>query len=486
MNRIENKTSGEYTSEITSLNILKNLPYINVVLDGSTIKISAGSMFDIAGVVYAQDTVYEVGAYDEGKYVVVSSTGFAIEAATPIWSDLYQSYYSSGKRVLAKCVDDQVLLLNDQNYMSGLGIKMYEESLFDYYKNLFTAYQDQPVMTNQDITDQGNFRKVIWTGTYYVGVGSKATSSTGASTDYYNGIAYSSDLLNWTWCSLPNNSTAGRFIQDVADNGSGTLIAVQYQITTAWKVYKSTNHGVSWSDITSSVASAGTAACSGITYTNNKFIISGSESNCIFHSSNNGTSWTKATVGVWPYKVIYANSIYVAACSGAIYSSTDLSTWTLRQTITSGYAYDVVYENGTFIAFGGTSANRAIWTSTNGTSWDEYSASDAAVDFATWASATHSFRSGVYFQGRWWIVARQDYCCVASTPTLINNNWTRIWATPFYKSASDTNYTCNFETITECNGYLVIGGYPQSTTGKFGWSYSIIKPKVLWQNTTDF
>jgi len=482
MDRIENKTSGEYTSEKSSLDKLKNLPYINITVVDNAIVVSPGSMFNIGEDVYAQDSTYTIGAYDEGKYVVVSSSGFAIETATPVWSDIYSGFYSSGKRVLAKLVNDQALLLDENNYMSGMGMKIFNDSIFDYCKNLYEYYDVIPKCTNQDTTAQGVFRKVIWTGTYYVGAGSKSKTSTGLTTDLEEGIAYSTDLINWTWCSIPNKSSTFAFIIAIDTDGSGNLIAANNKTSTDHRVWRSTNHGVTWSNITSTVGAAATQMVDNVTYANGYFFILGGESSCIFYSSNL-TSWTKVAPGMRAQGIAYGASIYVISGSTTIYSSSNLSSWTLRLTVTSGSLNNTRFINNTFVTFGATSTERSIWTSTNGTSFTGNSASNAPVEFATWSASTHAFRDGIYYDGKWWIIARGQELRVASTVT--GNYWSKPWITQNWKVYDDSNYWHNFDTINECNGNIVIGFFPQSSNLKYGYSYAVV-PKTRFENITDF
>ena len=112
------------------------------------------------------------------------------------------------------------------------------------------------------------------------------------------------------------------------------------------------------------VLSAVSGASAGICHDGTRYVVVG-DSGLVMTSTDGGT-WSKVTTNISSVnlvKVSYGAGIYVAVTNDSkIYSSTDLATWTLRQT-TSGTA-GVVFGGGVFVAYGG-----EIYSSTNGTSW---------------------------------------------------------------------------------------------------------------------
>lgn len=90
-----------------------------------------------------------------------------------------------------------------------------------------------------------------------------------------------------------------------------------------------------------------------------------------YSTSGQNDAWSESTINgsFSGYGICYGNSLYIAVgASGAIYTSTDRTTWTARTSGTSDILYSVEYSStlGMYCAVGGTGA---IVTSTNGTTW---------------------------------------------------------------------------------------------------------------------
>jgi spore germination protein YaaH len=95
------------------------------------------------------------------------------------------------------------------------------------------------------------------------------------------------------------------------------------------------------------------------------FVITGASG--LIMTSSNGLSWTPRTSGttVWISDVMYGNGYYVAVGNTRILRSADGITWSFTTNAT--YLYRAAYCAGVFKAAG---ASGAIWTSTDGLSWE--------------------------------------------------------------------------------------------------------------------
>ncbi|WP_310613727.1 hypothetical protein [Limnohabitans sp.] len=114
--------------------------------------------------------------------------------------------------------------------------------------------------------------------------------------------------------------------------------------------------------------------------------------------SNDGNTFAKLSLNF--ARIVYGNSIYVGVASGAIYSSSDGLSWTLRK---SSFAYaGLEFNSGVFIA-----ADRAVglFRSIDGIAWISVGASVIGGNWVFNTTRQLPFKA-IYFKNVWYVQAR--------------------------------------------------------------------------------
>lgn len=187
-----------------------------------------------------------------------------------------------------------------------------------------------------------------------------------------NVAAYSSDGNTWSTTSLPGGTQAWKSI----GYGNNTFIITSYAPGIAPLLQRSTNDGVTWSNVTAGLGNSA-LAFSDIGFGNNKFIMTIFGSSIAKRSTDLGATWSNVTMSStskWN-SIAYGNGKWVAVseytpgtiASKAAVSTNDGNTWsevTLANTSWAG----LTYANGVFIASDNYSGN--VVFSTDGTTWN--------------------------------------------------------------------------------------------------------------------
>lgn len=110
-------------------------------------------------------------------------------------------------------------------------------------------------------------------------------------------------------------------------------------------------------------------------YANNQFV--GSRDGTKIVTSADGISWTEITTNIpntaaFPV-LAFGNSVYllIQQSDGSVYTSTDLATWQASQTPANAALGFVTFGNGLFVAIGSSSGAPTIFTTSDGSSWNE-------------------------------------------------------------------------------------------------------------------
>lgn len=191
---------------------------------------------------------------------------------------------------------------------------------------------DGDTFTARTMPSSQDWGKVCWTGTNYVCANIVGTSA-----------AYSTDLVTWNASTL-NTSSSGSY--SIASNGAGKVVLAS---TTTPQL--STDHGVTWADITGVVADW-------VCYVGGLFVAI--DANTVnYKTSSNGSSWTARTAPA--SKTFFSNADYycehggtliASMTDGTVYKTTDGINWTLLGTApyTDGYLRTLII-NGVYFAY---------------------------------------------------------------------------------------------------------------------------------------
>ena len=193
--------------------------------------------------------------------------------------------------------------------------------------------------------------KLIWTGTYYIGI-----SLEGAIVRSLDGI---------TWTSANVFATAGT---DIVYNGRILVAVGTGTIATAIKY--STDHGSTWLNATGAITNS--ALC---VATNGKIWLVGYSGGILY--SLNGLSYAQATSFTQPYSIAWNGTVFVAVgqdTTANIKYSYDGITWTnSRLDLGSSYFTQdgsaVAWNGSLFIAVGRSPSNSEYKSSTDGITW---------------------------------------------------------------------------------------------------------------------
>lgn len=236
-------------------------------------------------------------------------------------------------------------------------------------------------------------------------------------------VSYSNNLKNWTSKLLNSNDTSS---DSIAYGNSIFVIAS----SSTYGIYTSSD-GINWTNRDLKVYSnyAGrniNAAFNAVRFLNNQFVIvtgtsfAGGRLEGHVLVSSNGINWSdKAEISASLMEIAYGNGIYVTVGNeGAIYTSTDLSNWTKRESNTSLKLVGVSFGKGLFIITGDSGI---ILTSADGITWTKQESNTdsylirsrygngmyvacgynavllTSVDGITWTEQNEGYSSGVWF-----------------------------------------------------------------------------------------
>jgi hypothetical protein len=188
-------------------------------------------------------------------------------------------------------------------------------------------------------TSSGNTPSIAFGSGRYVLINGSGTS----------GVAYSTDLVNWTQGSFPS----------IANSIRRVIFANSLFVAVGTNSCFTSPDGITWTSRT-----IPTGIYSDVIYANGLYVAYG---NSIISTSPDGVTWTSRFTATGVNQVIYGNSLFVAVCGdGAIQTSTDGLTWTAR---TSGATFSLngVCWNGTNYVAVGTFGR--FLTSPDGTTW---------------------------------------------------------------------------------------------------------------------
>ena len=124
--------------------------------------------------------------------------------------------------------------------------------------------------------------------------------------------------------------------------------------------------GATWSVQSSGIESWLTAVAFG----NGRFVAAGGPG--VVVTSEDGTNWVRQPfpVGTYPNAIAFGNDRFVVGSYSFLFMSTDGEHWTGPTSLSSAAIYSLAYGNGLFVGVG---ANNAIFTSTDGISWNNQS-----------------------------------------------------------------------------------------------------------------
>jgi hypothetical protein len=209
-----------------------------------------------------------------------------------------------------------------------------------------------------------------------------------------------------------------------------------------------------------------------VTYAAGLYIAVGGNSSslCYIDSSTDGFTWTNrvnvtlgASTGL--SDVIYANSIFVAiGSSGAIYSSTNGTTWTSRTSaLGTADLLKIEYLNGYFIVC----ASAGIMYSTNGTTWTAQTMVSQNVSSYTW-------NFSAYVNSRWVSLAKNSQNAFGISTAIGTTTFTNSQG-PTYSSDKVANSGSRL--VVSCSGATTHDSIQTSIDGQV-WS-GVIKPTAF-------
>lgn len=237
--------------------------------------------------------------------------------------------------------------------------------------------------------NDGGFYKTTDNGSNWTHLGS------GLVTSQVYRMSSAQTVTNENICGLQDNGTkaylSGSWSDEIGGDGFDCAIDYSDQNVLYGELYygdikRSTNHGASWTSITSGLSgSAYWCAPMLIDPTTHTTIYIGYQD--VFRSTNQGTSWTK--ISTWAGSTLRSlavspsNSLYIyAATQSILYLTTNGGTsWSnITGTIPvgSGYITSICVKgndpNTAWVSLGGYNANRVYQTTNGGTTWTDVSA----------------------------------------------------------------------------------------------------------------
>ena len=163
------------------------------------------------------------------------------------------------------------------------------------------------------------------------------------------GISTSTDGVSW------NSRTSGtiKYLSASASNGSIFVV-----VGDAGTILTSTD-AVTWTPRTSGV----TTYISDVLWTGSKFMAA---TTTALLSSNDGLTWTSATIAFTPQSMVWSGSQFVAVAAKVIYTSPDGVSWTTRTSPVTQSLAQVIWNGGMFAIAG---AGGTLLTSADGITW---------------------------------------------------------------------------------------------------------------------
>lgn len=284
-------------------------------------------------------------------------------------------YYRS-----TKSNDDPSATIGDTEF---IGVDMYSA-----VENIPDGFVQEAVnhdFTNKDASTRGGFVCLPELGTQPFGM--TWTSRTPATATQWDAVAYgaglyvavstsgtgnrvmtSPDGITWT-----SRTSAADYNWSDITFGNGLFVAVATSGTTD-RIMTSPD-GITWTLRTSP-----NNPLRGVTYGNGKFVAVGTSGTIA--TSSDGITWsTETPVANTLSCVAYGNGLFVACALsvGAVYYSTDGSSWTLVSDANFPLWADITYGAGVFVGVGTYAGLGRVWTSPDGATWTERDATSTNV-----------------------------------------------------------------------------------------------------------
>lgn len=234
-------------------------------------------------------------------------------------------------------------------------------------------------------------------------------------------ISFSISNAQWVQTSGPYGGTVNIF----AVSGSNLFIGTGGAGTNSGGVFRSTNNGTSWTEVSNGLNNKviKALAVSG----NNLF--AGTEIDGVFFSTNNGASWTAVNNGLTNKSVnalaAYENNIFVGTSSGVFLSTNNGTNWTAvnnglynKDVITFLISGNKIYAGTSSGSFGG------VYLSTNnGTNWTLIVL--GGKEITALALLDTNLFAGTYGQGVWHYQGGTSWYSASSQ---LSNSYVRSFA----------------------------------------------------------
>ncbi len=234
-----------------------------------------------------------------------------------------------------------------------------------------------------------------------------------------------------TWIPAQFSTTPGGILS-IATNGSDFFVG-----TGTGKIFRSTNNGVQWQEVFSSLSQISIGALSG----NSTYLVAGTSSGQILRSLNNGTTWNPVNIGIPTRSIetilvdgqrIFAgprgsvirsedggttwrelgftagqiatslarqgNSLYIGAGNGVHYSNDNGTTLGLGNTGLAATEVHVVQASGDTL-FAGTHTNGIFRSLDKGTTWETMNNGLFTRDVLSLAAAGNTMFAGTHGSG---------------------------------------------------------------------------------------
>lgn len=235
---------------------------------------------------------------------------------------------------------------------------------------VWVAADSTTIGTIRRSTNYGTTWSAVSTGSADYSEGSAYGAGVFIITDWAgNGIYSSSDGSSWTLRETNSRDNhRGSFNDGYFVVGSGTAGG-------SGAIYASAN-GTSWTYNAQGALGANSGTCGIYVSSLNRTFAGGTQYKYVNAVPTSATAWTGTPTGLSGRvtDVAWGNSIGVVTGPSGIYSSTDLITWTLRQSATN--MYGVSWCETQFVAVG---SSGQIYTSQNGTTWTSRTSGTSAA-----------------------------------------------------------------------------------------------------------
>ena len=207
--------------------------------------------------------------------------------------------------------------------------------------------------------------KMIYAANKFVGVGGSY-------------VAYSSDGVNFTYTTIPGQTSSANYGDIKYGNGIFVAVNVQNVNFTAYSY-----DGASWG-----TTSIGSGQIRNVGFGNGRFLAPADAGNIVY-SSVDGRNWSAVGgLGGYGNEILFANGYFIAVKSGAICYSKDGVSWKVGNTPGAVGINSVTYGKGIYLAADYNSAQ--YYTSTDLVTWTQRS-----IDNRVWTGA--SYVNGVFY-----------------------------------------------------------------------------------------